>query len=88
MVMGGNSHGPKWLSRDVRKQTVCICKNKDTKQISVFVFALLSKSEISVVKLSSVTVRLSFCHNCLETSMFVFSRRRDTMLKTPIIQPL
>ena len=42
---------------------------------------LLSKSEISVVKLYSVTVLLSFCHNCLETSMFVFSRRRDTMLK-------
>ena len=31
-----------------------------------------------------MTVQLSFCHNCLETSMFVFSRCRDTMLKTPI----
>ena len=34
-----------------------------------------------------MTVQLSFCLNCLETSMFVFSRRRDTMLKTHILQP-
>ena len=30
-----------------------------------------------------MTVQLSFCHNCLETSMFVFLNRRDTMLKHP-----
>ena len=35
-----------------------------------------------------MTVQLSFCHNCLETTMFVFSSRRDTMLKTPILQPV
>ena len=28
-----------------------------------------------------MTVQLSFFHHCLETSLFVFSRRRDTMLK-------
>ena len=40
MVMGGNDPEPLYnMGRDVRKQTLCICENKDTKQISVFVFA-------------------------------------------------
>ena len=55
MVLGRND--PELLynmSRDVRKQTLCICENKVAKLISVFVFAkriipLLSKSEMSVV---------------------------------------
>ena len=59
MVMGRNDPKPLYnMSRDVRKQTLCICENKDVKSISVFVFAkwivqsllaLLSKCEISVV---------------------------------------
>ena len=40
MVMGRNDPEPLYnMSRDVRKQTLCICKNKDAKPISVFVFA-------------------------------------------------
>ena len=40
MVMGRNDPEPLYnMSRDVRKQTLCICKNKDAKLISVFVFA-------------------------------------------------
>ena len=58
MVMGRNNQEPLYnMSRDMRKQTLCICEKEDTKRISVFVFAkcqdstipLLSKSEISVV---------------------------------------
>ena len=38
MVMGRNDPEPLYnMSRDVRKQTVCICENKDAKPISVFV---------------------------------------------------
>ena len=40
MVMGRNEPEPLYnMSRDVRKQTLCICENKDPKPISVFVFA-------------------------------------------------
>ena len=40
MVMGRNDPEPLYnMSRDVRKQTLCICQNKDAKRISVFVFA-------------------------------------------------
>ena len=40
MVMGRNDPEPLYnMSRDVRKQTLCICENKDAKPISVFVFA-------------------------------------------------
>ena len=39
MVMGRNDPEPLYnMSRDMRKQTLCIYENKDT-QISVFVFA-------------------------------------------------
>ena len=39
-VMGSNDPEPLYnMSRDVRKQTLCICENKDAKPISVFVFA-------------------------------------------------
>ena len=39
MVMGRNDPEPLYnMSHDVRKQTLCICENKDAKQISVFVF--------------------------------------------------
>ena len=42
MVMGRNDPEPLYyMSRDVRKQTLCICENKDAKPISVFVFAKL-----------------------------------------------
>ena len=40
MVMGRNNLKPLYnMSRDMRKQTLCICENKDAKLISVFVFA-------------------------------------------------
>ena len=40
MVMGRNDTEPLYnMSRDLRKQTLCICENKDAKPISVFVFA-------------------------------------------------
>ena len=40
MVMDRNDPEPLYnMSRDVRKQTLCICENKDAKRISVFVFA-------------------------------------------------
>ena len=40
MVMGRNDPEPLYnMSCDVRKQTLCICENKDAKPISVFVFA-------------------------------------------------
>ena len=40
MVMGRNDPEPLYnMSLDVRKQTLCICENKDAKLISVFVFA-------------------------------------------------
>ena len=39
MVMGRNDPEPLYnMSRDVRKQTLCISKNKEAKPISVFVF--------------------------------------------------
>ena len=95
MVKGRNDPEPLYnMSRDVRKQTLCICENKDAKLISVFVFTKWIVQSLYFPNLkfqwsiSSVTVQLSFCHNCLETSMFVFLRRRDTMLKTPILHPL
>ena len=40
MVMGRNDPEPLYnMSTYVRKQTLCICGNKDVKPISVFVFA-------------------------------------------------
>ena len=40
MVMGRNNLEPLYnLSRDMRKQTLCICENKDAKPISIFVLA-------------------------------------------------
>ena len=40
MVMGRNNPEPLYnMSRDTRKQTLCICQNIDAKPISVFVFA-------------------------------------------------
>ena len=40
MVMGQNDPEPSYnMSRDVRKQTLCICENKDAKPISIFVLA-------------------------------------------------
>ena len=45
MVMDRNVYGSKWpeplydMSRDMRKQTLCIWENNDTKPISGFVFA-------------------------------------------------
>ena len=39
MVMDRNDPEPLYnMSRDVRKQALCICENKDAKPISVFVF--------------------------------------------------
>ena len=82
MVMGRNDPEPLYnMSRDVRKQTLCICENKDAKPIRVFVFAKWIVQSLYFLnlkfqwsrELSSVTVQLSFCYNCLETSMFVFS---------------
>ena len=38
MDMGRNNPEPLYImSRDMRKQTLCICENKDAKPISVFV---------------------------------------------------
>ena len=39
MVIGRNDPEPLHnMSRNMRKQTLCICENKDVKPISVFVF--------------------------------------------------
>ena len=40
MVMARNNPEPLYnMSRNMRKQTLCICENKDAKLISVFIFA-------------------------------------------------
>ena len=44
MVMGRNDPEPLYdMSRDVRKQTLCICENKDAKPIRIFL--LISKDQ-------------------------------------------
>ena len=71
----------------MRKPAFCICENKDTDQLRGnreahqrlcfryidSMMPLLSKSEISSLKLSSVAVQPGLCRTRLETTMLVFS---------------
>ena len=73
----------------MRKQTFCICENKDADQLRGnreadqrlcfryidSTIPVLSKSEISSLQPSSVTVQSGLCRTRSETRMLVFSRR-------------
>ena len=75
------------MSHVMRKQTFCICENKDADQLRGnreadqrlcfryidSTIPLLSKSKISSLKPSSVAVQPGLCLTRLETRMFVFS---------------
>ena len=74
------------MSRIRRKPTFCICENKDADQLREADQRLcfrytdttippLSKSEISSLWPSSVTVKPGLCRTRSETRMLVFSRR-------------
>ena len=73
----------------MRKQTICIGKNKDADQLHgdreadqrlCFFYnmestvLLLSKSEISSLEPSSVLVQIGLCLTCTETTLLNFSR--------------
>ena len=78
----------KYLSRLVRKPTVCICENKDADQLRGTreadqrlcfrywdsTIPLLLKYEISSFELFSVLVQASLCRTCSETTLLVFPR--------------
>ena len=86
----------------MRKPAFCICKNKDADQVRGnretdqrlcfryidSTIPLLSKSEISNLCPSSVTVQPDLCRTRSETRMFVFSRRGSFVYPylTPIIR--
>ena len=73
----------------MRKPRFCICENKDADQLRgnreadqhlcfryiESTISLLSKSEISILYLSSVAVQPGLCRTRSETRMLVFSRR-------------
>ena len=77
------------MSRVMRKPDFCICENKDADQLrgnreadqrlcfryTDSTIPLLSKSEISSLKASSVAVQPGLCHTWLETLKLVFSQR-------------
>ena len=79
----------KHMSRVMRKRTFCICENKDADQLRGnreadrrpcfrymdSAIPLLSKSEISSLKPSSVVVQPGLCWTRPETRMLVFSLR-------------
>ena len=72
----------------MRKQTICICENKDADQLRCNCEAdqrlcfrytdntipLLLKSKISSFEPSSVLVLLCLCQTCSETTLLVFPR--------------
>ena len=66
----------------MRKPTFCICENKEADQLcsnrTDSTIPLLSKSEISSLKPSSVAVQHGLCLTRSETRMLVFSRRSST----------
>ena len=81
------------------KPTICICENKDADQLrgnreadqrlcfrySDSTIPLLFKSEISSFYLFSVTVRVSLCRTCSETTLLVFPRGGSFLFsRTPI----
>ena len=75
------------MSRVMRKPAFCISENKDADQLrnnreadqrlcfryTDSTIPLLSKSEISSIQLSSVTVQPGLCQTRSETSTLVFS---------------
>ena len=77
-----------YLSRIMRKPTICICENKDADQLRSNCEAdqrlcfrytdntipLLSKSKIYGLQPSSVPVQPGLCWTCSETTLFVFPR--------------
>ena len=79
----------------MRKPTFCICENKEADQLRGnrkadqrlcfryldSTIPLLSKSEISSLYSSSVTVQLGLCRTRSETRMLVFSRRGSNAFK-------
>ena len=76
------------MSRLMRKPTICICENKDADQLRGYreadqrlcfgytdsTIPLLSKSKISSLYPSSVTVQASLCRTWSETTVLVFPR--------------
>ena len=75
-----------YLSRLVRKRTICIGENKDADQLRgkadqrlCFLYmnstlTLLLKSKISSFKPVSVTAQTGLCRTCSETTLLVFPR--------------
>ena len=77
-----------YMSRLMRKPTICICENKDADQLrshceadqrlcfrySDSTIPLRLKSEISSFKLFSVHVQVGLCRTCSETTLLVFPR--------------
>ena len=73
----------------MRKQTICICENKDADQLrgnreadqrlcfryTDSTLPLLLKSEISSFLPASVTVQPDLCPTCLEITLLVFPTR-------------
>ena len=82
------------MSRVMRKPTFCICENKDADQLRgnreadqrlcfSYIYStlpLLSKSEISSIKHSSVAVQPGLCRTRSETKMLFFSRCGSNVL--------
>ena len=68
------------------KPTVCIGENKGTEQLRSYCeadqhcFSLLSKSKISSLYLSSVTVQPGLCRTWLENELLVFSCTGSTTI--------
>ena len=67
-----------YLSRLMGKPTICIGENKDADQLRGnymdSTIPLLSKSEISSLRQSSMTVQPDLCQTCSETTLLVFPR--------------
>ena len=82
-----DGHSNRQMSRVMRKPMFCICENKDTDQLRGdreadqrlcfryidSTIPLLSKSQISSLKPSSVAVQPGLCRTRWETRMLVFS---------------
>ena len=90
MVMARNNPEPLYnMSRDMRKQTLCICENKDAKLISVFVFA-----KWIVQSLYFLILKFQWSSSLLYSSGFVTTVRKPqclfshVMLLTLKIRPM
>ena len=91
-----------YMSRRIRKPTVCICENKDADQLYSNCAAdqrlcfrytdsttpILLKSEISTFKPFSVTVQTGLCRTWSETQIVGFLMRRLISIILPCSQKL